>query len=124
MRRLVEMVNPPTGVRSPSEGFDLGLWQLVAGLQVVRGEQEHVLYPGLFAGSDQALGAVLRLAEEPEGVTDPGGPLLGDVRGIRACGNIYARLREPAEVRAARVLQPGQCLSLYNMGNRGLTNNK
>ena len=37
MHRVEGTINVPTGVRSPSEGFDLG--QVVTGLRVVRGKQ-------------------------------------------------------------------------------------
>jgi hypothetical protein len=54
----------------PSEGLDLSIGHLVAGLEGVRRKEEDVFDPSFLLSPHQPFGAVLRLPKEAEGVTD------------------------------------------------------
>src|SRR5215208_5677738 len=98
------------GTDHPSEGLDFSTGHLVASLEGVRGKEEDVLDPSFLLSPHQPFGAVLRLPKEAEGVADSIRKVIRDALRVQSLGQLYSRLFEPAEVRAARILEPSLSL--------------
>src|SRR5690242_4707591 len=81
------------------------LRHLVTAGEVVRREQEDVIDAGFLACLQEPLGTTLGRSEQPERIGDSTGLALGYRRRVMRLAKLEARLREPAQIRRAGIVE-------------------
>jgi hypothetical protein len=89
------------------KSLNLGLRHVVAALEVMRREQEHVLDACLFPCLQEALRATFRRTEQSECIGNLARLILRDCRGIVRWLELEPGLFQPVKIRCARIGEKG-----------------